>query len=214
MHGKPPCTRGRCKDAASDRKGRPFAYAIGRMFTPRLQFDDVEKRWRRLEILLRERRCSFRCSFVDPFMLAVHRSKLLDAHHSPDVAIRLFACNALEPRLLTEQYVADAPATYSSESPAPAMKLIQHSFAHTQWRTNLWRGFIADEISSGKTCNGSLRPLPVTHRWHRPDILLHQPGFDLHQPGSGSHRPGSESHRPGSESHRPEAYFQASIAFL
>src|SRR5882672_11011683 len=39
--------------------------AAGRVFTPGLRLDDVENRWRRLEVLeRRERRCSFRCSTV------------------------------------------------------------------------------------------------------------------------------------------------------
>ena len=44
---------------------RSIAAAAGRVFTPGLRLDDVENRWRRLEVLeRRERRCSLRCSTV------------------------------------------------------------------------------------------------------------------------------------------------------
>jgi hypothetical protein len=39
--------------------------ALGRMFPRGFRFDDVEKRWRQLDVSTpRERRCSFRCSTV------------------------------------------------------------------------------------------------------------------------------------------------------
>src|SRR5215208_5000653 len=51
-----------CVATRESRENPARTYASGRMLTPGLQFDDVEKRWRRLEALPRERRCSFRCS--------------------------------------------------------------------------------------------------------------------------------------------------------